>query len=276
MQISPRFSSLVDLPVNGSYKYFSHAEEDYVAAGEDIFNDIRKEIFSYDERLLKERISSHHPILKHELIPVVETVDTVHERNIKPHTIRLHTPLSRILKGILGTVKVFIGLGMAVLTAGTGVGLIGGSLLALSGVNELVCFVTGKTLGEHIQQRWPDSIKAKKMAACVDILFKVMGILGGIMGCGLASGINIIFNVNLSQTASSICGGALGLTDEMSKLIDNLFQRREHKNTSDKDAQETMKKDIYIDISDEDINVYLGPETASADSYLNYPNAILA
>lgn len=276
MQISPRFSSLVDLPVNGPYKNFSHAEEDYVAAGEEIFNDISREILSCDERLLKERVSSHHPILKHEFIPVVETVDIVHEHNVKPHTVRLHTPLSRILKGILGTVKVFIGLGMAVLTAGTGVGLIGGSLLALSGVNELVCFVTGKTLGEHIQQRWPDSIKAKKMAACVDILFKVMGILGGIMGCGLASGINIIFNVNLSQTASSICGGALGLTDEMSKLIDNLFLRREHKKTSDKNAQEAMKKDIHIDISDDDISVYLGTETTSSDSYLNYPNAILA
>lgn len=276
MQISPHYSCLNDLPVSGFYKNFSHAGEDYVAAGEKIFNDIKKEILSCDEKIIKERISSQHPILKNEFIDIVEKDDIYHEYNTKQHPLRLHTPLSRVLKGIIGTVKVFIGLGMAVLTAGTGVGIIGGSLMALSGVNELVCFVTGKTLGEHIQQRWPDSIKAKKVAACVDILFKVMGILGGVMGCGLANGINIIFNVNLSQTASSICGGALGFTDEMSKLIDNIFQRRELKNTSDKNAQETMQTDIYVNINDEDISVLLGAETPSNDSYLNHPNAILA
>lgn len=274
-----------DLMHFGSDEKIHNVQTWHIAEGEKIYNDIERSVLACHDHIIMKNLFADNSVFKNEpqkaASPELEADrgTSLHRSSVRPHH-----PLSRILKGILGTVKVFLGVGMAILTSGTGVGVIGGSLMALSGVNELICSITGRTLGEHILNRWPDNLQAKRAATCVDTLLKISGIFGGVMGCGLASGINIMFDVNLPQLATSICGGVLGLTDEISKLIDGCMQKRAKKNIQKEQTQELIQEkahvnemiDVDVKINAEDVNIALKPEVETEDSYLNYQYAILA
>lgn len=287
MNIQPSLKGFrsYDLRCFGGGEKINNEKTWHIAEGEKLYNDIEKSVLACHENIIMENLFADNPVFENEpqkaVFPGLE-VDrgtSIHRSSAKSH----HS-LSRVLKGILGTVKVFLGVGMAILTSGTGVGVIGGSLMALSGVNELVCSITGRTLGEHILNRWPDNLQAKRAATCVDALLKISGIFGGVMGCGLASGINIIFDINLPQIATSICGGVLGLTDEISKLIDGCLQKRAKRKVQKDQAQELIQEeahanemiDVDVKINGDDVNISLKPEVETEDSYLNYQYAILA
>lgn len=159
-------------------------------------------------------------LVEEELLIVFDTLRQQLSNTPAPAAHCRHHLSARLFKLLLGSLKIGLGIAVAILTGGTGLGIAGGGLMIISGANEMVCAVTGKTIGEHIQDRWPESIRARRAGRVVDIVLKMAGILGGGMGCGLASGINLIFGVDIPVWGSVLCGAALGCTDEIARMMD--------------------------------------------------------
>lgn len=139
-------------------------------------------------------------------------------------------PLVRILKAVLGIARMSLGLGIAISTGGTVLGAIGGSLLFLDGLNVFVGAILGKSLGDYIKERWPNSPVARHVGAVLDVLLKCLGVLGGALGGGLGNGINEMFDVTLTGIESALCACAPSLLDETIKIIEIFLRNRTKKN----------------------------------------------
>lgn len=137
-----------------------------------------------------------------------------------------HHPLTRVIKAVLGSLKMALGIATMVLTGGTVFGAVSGSLMVLSAVNDFVYACTGNTIGEHIKAHWPDNNRAAWAGFIIDNIFKLAAVVGSGLGAGLENCINVIFNIQMHKISGIVCGVLLTAADELANVFDKYIMTK--------------------------------------------------